>query len=156
MASAGRLRHGYGRIHAPGRTAYPCRFHVPPGRRKGAGGGVLRETPEIPAEVAQPGFFVERDRHQAAGSAWTIHRKAERGQHSHPLSGTPGGGRERFPRGYGRGHSRRRPGGHHMDKNAVVEIVDRFRRGLEERGIRPQKVILDGSFLTGVATAERE
>ena len=39
-----------------------------------------------------------------------------------------------------------------MDKNAVVEIVDRFRRGLEARGIRPQKVILYGSHATGVAT----
>jgi predicted nucleotidyltransferase len=40
-----------------------------------------------------------------------------------------------------------------MDKNAVVEIVDRFRRGLEARGIRPQKVILYGSHATGVDTA---
>ena len=40
-----------------------------------------------------------------------------------------------------------------MDKSAVVEIVDRFRRGLEARGIRPQKVILYGSYATGVATA---
>jgi len=40
-----------------------------------------------------------------------------------------------------------------MDKNAVVEIVDRFRKGLEARGIRPQKVILYGSHATGVATA---
>jgi len=40
-----------------------------------------------------------------------------------------------------------------MDKNAVVEIVDRFRRGLEARGIRPQKVILYGSHAKGIATA---
>lgn len=40
-----------------------------------------------------------------------------------------------------------------MDKNAVVEIVERFRQGLEARGIRPQKVILYGSHATGVATA---
>ena len=40
-----------------------------------------------------------------------------------------------------------------MDKNAVVEIVDRFRRGLEARGIRPQKVILYGSHATGIATS---
>ena len=40
-----------------------------------------------------------------------------------------------------------------MDKNAVVEIVDRFRGGLEARGIRPQKVILYGSHATGVGTA---
>ena len=40
-----------------------------------------------------------------------------------------------------------------MDKNAVVEIVDRFRKGLEARGIRPEKVILYGSYAKGVATA---
>lgn len=40
-----------------------------------------------------------------------------------------------------------------MDRNEVVEIVDRFRRGLEARGIRPQKVILYGSHAAGVATA---
>ncbi|MEK7750588.1 MAG: nucleotidyltransferase domain-containing protein [Acidobacteriota bacterium] len=34
-----------------------------------------------------------------------------------------------------------------------AEIVDRFRRGLEARGIRPQKIILYGSHATGVATA---
>lgn len=41
-----------------------------------------------------------------------------------------------------------------MDKNAVVEIVARFRRGLEARGIRPQKIILYGSNATGVATPD--
>jgi len=40
-----------------------------------------------------------------------------------------------------------------MDRNAVVEIVGRFRRSLEARGIRPQKVILYGSHATGVPTA---
>lgn len=32
-----------------------------------------------------------------------------------------------------------------MDKKAVVEIVDRFRRKIEEQGITPQRVILFGS-----------
>ena len=43
-----------------------------------------------------------------------------------------------------------------MDKDAVVEIVDRFRRGLEARGIRPQKVILYGSRATGAATCDSD
>jgi hypothetical protein len=32
-----------------------------------------------------------------------------------------------------------------MDKGAVVKIVDRFRHGIEARGIKAQKVILYGS-----------
>ena len=36
-----------------------------------------------------------------------------------------------------------------MDKSAVVAIVARLRRGIEARGIRPQKVILYGSFADG-------
>ncbi|MBI5420687.1 MAG: nucleotidyltransferase domain-containing protein [Deltaproteobacteria bacterium] len=43
-----------------------------------------------------------------------------------------------------------------MDKKAVIEIVDRFRLGLEARGIRPQKIILYGSHATGFATAESD
>ena len=33
-----------------------------------------------------------------------------------------------------------------MDKETAVEIVNRFRKGIEERGIRPLKIILYGSF----------
>ena len=36
-----------------------------------------------------------------------------------------------------------------MDKSAVVDIVARLRRGIEARGIRPQQVILYGSFADG-------
>ena len=36
-----------------------------------------------------------------------------------------------------------------MDKSAVVAIVARLRRGIEARGIRPQKVILYGSYADG-------
>lgn len=43
-----------------------------------------------------------------------------------------------------------------MDKDAVVEIVDRFRRGLEARSIRPQKIILYGSRATGAATGDSD
>jgi len=32
-----------------------------------------------------------------------------------------------------------------MDKGAVVKIVDRFRQGIEARGVKAQKVILYGS-----------
>jgi predicted nucleotidyltransferase len=36
-----------------------------------------------------------------------------------------------------------------MDKSAVIEIINRFRRGIEVRGIKPVKVILYGSFAAG-------
>jgi len=36
-----------------------------------------------------------------------------------------------------------------MDKRAAVDIVTRFRKGIEARGIRPQRVILYGSYATG-------
>jgi len=36
-----------------------------------------------------------------------------------------------------------------VDKNAVVDLVARFCRGIEARGIRPQKVILYGSYADG-------
>ena len=36
-----------------------------------------------------------------------------------------------------------------MDKSAVVDIVGRLRQGIEARGIRPQQVILYGSFADG-------
>jgi predicted nucleotidyltransferase len=36
-----------------------------------------------------------------------------------------------------------------MDKNAVLDIVGRLRRGIEARGIRPQKIILYGSYADG-------
>jgi len=36
-----------------------------------------------------------------------------------------------------------------VDKSAVVAIVARLRRGIEARGIRPQKVILYGSYADG-------
>ncbi len=33
-----------------------------------------------------------------------------------------------------------------MDKRTVVEIANRFHQGIEEHGIRPQKIILYGSY----------
>jgi len=36
-----------------------------------------------------------------------------------------------------------------MDKGAVVGIVNRLRKGLEDRGIKVQRVILYGSYATG-------
>ena len=33
-----------------------------------------------------------------------------------------------------------------MDKKAVIKIVDRFYQGIKIRGIRPQKIILYGSY----------
>ena len=43
-----------------------------------------------------------------------------------------------------------------MDKDTVVEIVSRFRRGIEARGVKAQKVILYGSHATGTGTAESD
>lgn len=39
-----------------------------------------------------------------------------------------------------------------MDKESVVTVVEHFIRELEERGIRPQTVILYGSQAAGTAT----
>jgi uncharacterized protein len=36
-----------------------------------------------------------------------------------------------------------------MDKRAVIDIVARFRKGIEARGIRPLKIILYGSYAAG-------
>jgi predicted nucleotidyltransferase len=36
-----------------------------------------------------------------------------------------------------------------MDKRAVLDVVARLRQGVEARGIRPQKVILYGSYADG-------
>ena len=36
-----------------------------------------------------------------------------------------------------------------MDKKAAVDIVTRFRQGIEARGVRPLKIILYGSFAAG-------
>jgi predicted nucleotidyltransferase len=36
-----------------------------------------------------------------------------------------------------------------MDKNAVLAVVDRLRQKVEARGVRPQKVILYGSYADG-------
>lgn len=43
-----------------------------------------------------------------------------------------------------------------MDKKAVIEIVERFRRKIEEQGITPQKVILYGSHTTGKPAPESD
>jgi predicted nucleotidyltransferase len=40
-----------------------------------------------------------------------------------------------------------------MDKAAVIDIVDRFRQGLEARGIKVQRAILYGSYTTGTDKA---
>lgn len=37
-----------------------------------------------------------------------------------------------------------------MDKGAVVKIVERFRQGIEARGVKAQKVILYGSHAFGL------
>jgi len=36
-----------------------------------------------------------------------------------------------------------------MDKEAVLDIISDFRKALESAGIRPQKIILYGSYATG-------
>src|SRR3989304_9763544 len=36
-----------------------------------------------------------------------------------------------------------------MDKNAVLEILSRFRKALESKGIKINKMILFGSYATG-------
>ncbi len=43
-----------------------------------------------------------------------------------------------------------------MDKDTVVDIVGRFRRGIEARGVRAQKVILFGSHAAGTGTTESD
>ena len=43
-----------------------------------------------------------------------------------------------------------------MDKDTVIEIVSRFQRGIEARGIKPQKVILYGSHAHATATTESD
>jgi len=40
-----------------------------------------------------------------------------------------------------------------MDKRAALDIVTRFRKGIEARGIRPQRVILYGSYAEGTNKA---
>ncbi len=40
-----------------------------------------------------------------------------------------------------------------MDKATVIKIIDQFYQGLKARGIKPQKVILYGSYASG-ANAE--
>jgi predicted nucleotidyltransferase len=40
-----------------------------------------------------------------------------------------------------------------MDKRAAIEIVKTFGKALEERGIRPLKIILYGSYANATHTA---
>ncbi len=40
-----------------------------------------------------------------------------------------------------------------MDKIAVIDIIGRFRQGIEARGVRLEKVILYGSHATGAAAS---
>lgn len=37
-----------------------------------------------------------------------------------------------------------------MDKTAAVDLIARFRHAIEARGIRPWKIVLYGSYATGV------
>lgn len=37
-----------------------------------------------------------------------------------------------------------------MDKKTVIKIVDQFYQGIKARGIKPQKLILYGSYVTGI------
>jgi uncharacterized protein len=39
-----------------------------------------------------------------------------------------------------------------LDKGTVIKIVDRFRQGIEARGVKAQKVILYGSHAYGTST----
>ena len=41
-----------------------------------------------------------------------------------------------------------------MDKKAALDIIARFRQGIEARGIRLQKIILYGSFATGATRSK--
>lgn len=43
-----------------------------------------------------------------------------------------------------------------MDKSTVVKIIDRFRQGIEARGIKAQKVILYGSHAAGSRKTESD
>ena len=43
-----------------------------------------------------------------------------------------------------------------MDKKAVVALVERFVRELQQRGIQPQQVILYGSQAAGTATEDSD
>jgi len=43
-----------------------------------------------------------------------------------------------------------------MDKKAVLDIVGRFRQGIEARGVKAQRVILYGSHATGKGTIESD
>lgn len=43
-----------------------------------------------------------------------------------------------------------------MDKDTVLEIISRFRRGIEARGVKLQKVILFGSHATGTGTSKSD
>jgi predicted nucleotidyltransferase len=43
-----------------------------------------------------------------------------------------------------------------MDKKAALKIVDRFRREIEARGIKTQKIILYGSFANGTQSEESD
>ncbi len=36
-----------------------------------------------------------------------------------------------------------------MDKRAAIDIIARFQKGIESRGIRPLKIILYGSYAAG-------
>ncbi|AQV02280.1 nucleotidyltransferase domain-containing protein [Desulfococcus multivorans] len=40
-----------------------------------------------------------------------------------------------------------------MDKKAAVELVDRFRKAIEARGIRASRIILYGSYAAGAQQA---
>jgi predicted nucleotidyltransferase len=46
--------------------------------------------------------------------------------------------------------------GYRMDKDKVIDIVDRFRQGIEARGVKARKVILYGSHAAGGETAESD
>ena len=43
-----------------------------------------------------------------------------------------------------------------MDKRSALDVIARFRQGIEARGIRLQKVILYGSYATGTNREESD
>ena len=43
-----------------------------------------------------------------------------------------------------------------MDKNSALEVIDRFHRVIEARGIKLQKIILYGSYANGTNSEESD
>jgi predicted nucleotidyltransferase len=95
-------------------------------------------------------FFIEsRGRRQ-------VHSKTERGQHPHTVPREFGQDSKGFYGADRQGLSCQRQGDYLLDKGKVIKIVDRFRQGIEARGVKAQKVILYGSHAYGTSTIESD